>query len=344
MSGSGSEQGGRVSRRGKDIIRNLLIGMLAVLALVATAFALTPWPSVLIVRALFDRGAAKASRKLEAYVPASVMTDTVRYDQADADALLDIHRPRGIVARGPTVVWILGGGFVSGRRGDVTNYAKILAGQGFVVVNVDYTIAPEAEYPGPVRQVSKALGFLSRNNKRLGLASGRLVLAGDSAGAQIAAQTAALVTNAAYARSLGVHAEIGTDQLAGVLLYCGVYDISGLGTCGGPLGWFIDSAGWAYSGERHWRVEGSLRTMSLAPHITTAFPPAFITAGNADPLEPQSRALSAALRKAGVRVEILFFPEDYEPPLGHEYQFDLDLAAARTALRKSVAWLQSLSP
>jgi hypothetical protein len=176
MSGSGSEQGGRVSRRGKDIIRNLLIGMLAVLALVATAFALTPWPSVLIVRALFDRGAAKASRKLEAYVPASVMTDTVRYDQADADALLDIHRPRGIVAGGPTVVWILGGGFVSGRRGDVTNYAKILAGQGFVVVNVDYTIAPEAEYPGPVRQVSKALGFLSRNNKRLGLASGRLSL------------------------------------------------------------------------------------------------------------------------------------------------------------------------
>ncbi|MCJ8156860.1 alpha/beta hydrolase fold domain-containing protein [Sphingomonas sp. LaA6.9] len=41
-------------------------------------------------------------------------------------------------------MWVHGGGFVSERRGDLTNYLKVLAGKGFTVVNVDYTIAPEA--------------------------------------------------------------------------------------------------------------------------------------------------------------------------------------------------------
>lgn len=37
-------------------------------------------------------------------------------------------------------------------------------------------------------------------------------------------------------------------------------------------------------------------------------------------------------------VETLFFPADRQPPLGHEYQFDLDDAAARIALDRAVAF------
>jgi acetyl esterase/lipase len=82
--------------------------------------------------------------------------------------------------------------------------------------------------------------------------------------------------------------------------------------------------------------------MSLVPHLTSAYPPAFVSAGNADPLGPQSVAMAEALKKAGVPTETLFFPADYTPPLGHEYQFDLEGAAGRAALRKSVAWLRQL--
>jgi acetyl esterase len=323
-------------------MRKWLVGILAFLALVPASFVLSPWPSVLLVRAVFDRGAAEASRKLIPYLPTSVSTTSHNYDPSRPGAVLDIHRPVGGGA-GPAVVWVHGGGFVSGRRSDVTNYAKILAGRGFTVVNVDYTIAPDAHYPEPVRQVNRALEFLSRQGASLGVDAAHMVLAGDSAGAQIAAQSAALIANPAYADLVGVQAGAKPDQLAGVLLYCGVYDISGMGRDGGVLGWFVQSAGWAYSGKRDWRNDARFRTMSVAPHLTSNFPPAFISAGNADPLGPQSVAIAGALSDAGVPVEKLFFPADYNPPLGHEYQFDLDSDAGKLALEQSVAWLRKLN-
>ena len=256
--------------------------------------------------------------------------------------MLDIHRPPSPDADAPVVVWIHGGGFVSGRRSDITNYAKILAGEGFVVANVDYTIAPEASYPQPIRQVLGALAYLGRERAALGLPSTRFVLAGDSAGSQIAAQTAAVLANPDYARLVGVAPDAGPARIVGALLHCGVYDIVGMGRDGGVMGWFVGSAGWAYSGKRDWRGDAQFQTMSLAPHLTAAFPPAFVSVGNADPLGPQSVALADNLRKAGVPVETLFFPKDHQPPLGHEYQFDLDTAAGRLALQRSKAWLRRL--
>ncbi|QIK95096.1 alpha/beta hydrolase [Sphingomonas sp. HDW15A] len=324
------------------MMRKWVIGTVGFAALVFAAFALSPWPSILLVRTIFDRGAAEASQKLERHVPPNVSTTTHQYDPKRSNAHLDVHRPGKLESDAPTIVWIHGGGFVSGRRGDISNYAKILAGAGFTVVNVDYTIAPEAHYPEPIRQINAALAFLDRNASKLGVNAGRMVLAGDSAGAQIAAQTAAVVTNPAYARLVGIAPGLKPGQLAGTLLFCGVYDISGMGRGGGILGWFVQSAGWAYSGKRDWRDDPQFRTMSLAAHLTNYFPPAFVSAGNADPLGPQSVAMAQALKKAGVPTETLFFPASYAPPLGHEYQFDLDGAAGQLAFRRSVAWLRQL--
>ena len=63
-----------------------------------------------------------------------------------------------------------------------------------------------------------------------------------------------------------------------------------MGEGGGVAGWFVNAAAWAYSGRRDWREDERFRTMSLPPHLTPAFPRTFISAGNADPLEPQSKA------------------------------------------------------
>lgn len=323
-------------------MRKLLIGLIGLVVILAAGFLLSPWPSVLVIRTIFDRGAAEASAKLKRHVPASAQTVTRQYDSTDEDAFMDIHRPETVSAGSPTIVWVHGGGFVSGRRGDLTNYTKILAGKGFVIVNIDYTIAPDAKYPTPVRQVNKALGYLSRNAGSLGVDPNRIVLAGDSAGAQIAAQAAAVIANADYARRVGVEPSISRGQIAGLLLYCGVYDITSMGEGGGIIGWFVKSTTWAYSGERNWHDAEGFDTMNIVPSIGANYPPVFVSAGNADPLGPQSVAFADSLEAKGVAVERLFFPADYNPPLGHEYQFDLDTAAGRDVLSRSVAWLRSL--
>ena len=323
-------------------MRKLLVGLLVFVAVVAAAFMLSPWPNVYLIRSIFDKGAAEASEKLVKHVPVGVRTQTAHYDPGDKDAALDIHRPPTAKPGAPLIVWIHGGGFVSGRRSDLTNYAKVLAGQGFNVVNVDYTIAPEATYPTPILQVSKALAYLAANSRKLGIDTSRIVLAGDSAGAQIAAQTAAVTVNPDYARRVGVVPGARPSQIVGALLHCGVYDVTRMGGGGGILGWFVQSTTWAYSGKRDWRDANGFDTMSVSPNVTAAFPPTFISAGNADPLGPQSVAMADALQSKGVKVERLFFPKDYAPPLGHEYQFDLDTEAGKLALVRATEWLNSL--
>ncbi len=306
------------------------------------AVFLSPWPGVLVIRSLFDEGAAAASARLEPLVPQDVATRTLSYDPGDADAVLDIYSRPGADAGLPVVVWVHGGGFVSGRREHIANYLRILAGQGFTVVNVDYTIAPEAQYPTPLRQLDAALAYLVREGEQLGIGGAGFVIAGDSAGAQIAAQTVALATNPDYGANLGVDGAGWRARLRGAALFCGVYDISGMGRGGGLAGLFVQTTGWAYSGTRNWRTAPEFQTIHFLPHLTADFPPAFVTAGNADPLAPQSVALAQALEDRGVAVETLFFPDDHEPALGHEYQFDLGSDAGKLAFDRLVAWLRRL--
>jgi len=306
----------------------LLLGLV-----VLAAHFVTPWPSVLAIRAVFDRGATEASRKLERHLPPNLRIEAgLNYDPSDADAILDIIRPSEGAAPGSTIVWVHGGGFISGRRSDVKNYARVLAGQGFTVVNVDYTVAPEATYPTPVRQVNAALGFLSREAERLGIDPNRLIIAGDSAGAQIAAQVANLITAPNYARQVGIAPAIRPAQLRGAILFCGPYELDLTGN-----GWFSRTTTWAYSGRRDYRDDASFQLMSVSRHVTRAFPPTFISGGNGDPLLPHSEAMAAALSARGVATETLYFPDE-RPALGHEYQFDLDGAPGQEALRRVVAF------
>lgn len=234
-----------------------------------------------------------------------------------------------------------GGGWIGGSKDEVANYLRILAGNGYTVVGVDYTLAPEKTYPTPVRQVLAALAYLEKNAESLHADSSRIILAGDSAGAQIAAQTANVISVPSYAEAVGVEPSIERPRLRGVILYCGPYDI-GLARPKGVLGIFVKTVLWSYSGRKDYMNYQKFARVSVINYVTPDFPPAFISVGNGDPLAPQSYALADVLAGLGVHVDSLFFPADYTPSLGHEYQFDLDTDAGRLALERSVKFLSGL--
>ncbi len=323
------------------MLRKLLFGIAgligAMAALAAAGLWLTPWPGALAIRYVFYRGAVEASAKLEKHVPAGVDARTdIRYGPGP-DELLDLYRLSSGAGPLPLIVWIHGGGFVSGQKGQVGNYLKVLAGRGYAAVAVGYSIAPGATYPTPVRQVNAALGYLRANAARMGLDGSRLILAGDSAGAQIAAQVANLLTAPDYAAAMGVTPTVDPEAIRGVILFCGPYDI-GMVDTDGPFGFFLRNVLWSYSGRRDHLQRPDFALMSVGRHVTPRFPKSFVSAGNADPLEPQSTAFADALRRQGVVVDTLFFPKNHQPPLGHEYQFDLDGEAGRTALDRAAAF------
>jgi hypothetical protein len=62
---------------------------------------------------------------------------------------------------------------------------------------------------------------------------------------------------------------------------------------------------WAYSGTRRFLDDSVFASWSVTDNLSTAFPPALITVGNADPLRPHSDLLVEKLRAQGVEPETL---------------------------------------
>jgi acetyl esterase/lipase len=302
------------------------------------AFKLSPWPSVWLIRLAFDKDTRAIAAALEKHVPAGVAE--VMDEPYGEGVALDVFRPAGADGPLPAVVWVHGGAYVYGSKSDVRSYLKILAAKGYATVAVGYDLAPGATYPTPVRQLNEALGYLRANAGRLGIDPSRIVLAGDSAGAQIAAQLANVITSPAYARQLGLVPALQPSALRGVILHCGPYGTGSL-DMDGPFGSFITTVLWSYFGTRSVLDDPRLEEFSIVANLTSAFPPVFLSVGSADPLAPLSHELAARAEALGVPVDALFFPADHEPPLPHEYQFNLDGAAGQAALERTVEFLAS---
>jgi hypothetical protein len=129
-------------------------------------------------------------------------------------------------------------------------------------------------------------------------------------------------------------------QLQGVVLNCGVYEVTTLIGEKGILGWGDDVSLWSYTGDRDLANSAAVAQMSTINFVTADFPVTYISGGNADPLtEGNSKPFAAKLQSLGVNVTELFWPADYTPALPHEYQFKLNLDAAQTALTETLAFL-----
>lgn len=326
-----------------------LVGVGAVIVLTTYCASLfSPWPGALLIRAQFSKNGHAMMAALEKHVPPGVsQVLDVQYAGNGRDTQLDVFYPSAIERTQrtlPTIVWIHGGAFIAGDKSEVANYLKILAAKGYTVVGTNYAIAPGAKYPAPIVQTMAALTFLKQHAAQYHIDASRLILAGDSAGAQMAAQVAAMITNPAYAKLVGVAPTADARQLAGTVLNCGPYDAAELGFTGDSAGAkFLRTALWAYTGNKGFKDNRVVAQISVVDYVTPAFPPTYISGGNGDPLTPQGVAMADKLRSLGVRVDGLFFPADYAPPLQHEYQFDLDTDAGQEALAKTLTFLSSVA-
>jgi len=330
------------TRRTVFVLTIVLVAVLVV-SIIASA---TPWPPALLIRSVFEKGARDTVAEMEPYVPDLAFDEKtgIVYGDAGADTSLDVIRPPGATEPLPVVVWIHGGAWISGESSNVVPYLKILAAEGYAGVALNYTLGPEAAYPTAVQQLNDALGYLTDHAAELGLDADRIVLAGDSAGAQLASQIAVLTTNPEYATLLGIEPALRPAQLVGTILNCGVYDLRAMSDLNGIAGWGFKIALWAYTGTKDWSVESPGTTMSTIDFVTADFPPTFISGGNGDGLTwIESVPMSNRMRDAGVDVTSLFWAADHEPALPHEYQFHLDYDEAQTALAETLAFLKTVT-
>lgn len=190
----------------------------------------------------------------------------------------------------PLIVYIHGGGFVCCDIDTHDSICSWLAksSQGRVLA-ISYRLAPETRFPGQLEDVRAACAWAFQNASRLGATPEKIVLAGDSAGAYLAA-TATLELN---------RVTLGAVPLQ-VLLY--------------PLVHVQDSL-WADEELRNFRFLGRVAALYIARSLgaealpslldvdLSAAPPTIIAGGGAmDPVRNDAKALVDALRRSGVPV------------------------------------------
>lgn len=117
----------------------------------------------------------------------------VVYNTLDGrDLKLDLYRPEGgEVPTRTAVLLVHGGGWVLGDRHMMEALGSAFAAKGFLAAAVEYRLVREAPWPAQLDDVTAAVCWVADNAERLGVDADRIVVAGGSAGAQLALLAAA---------------------------------------------------------------------------------------------------------------------------------------------------------
>jgi acetyl esterase len=247
-------------------------------------------------------------------------------DGVTADVVVPLgHGPH------PVLVYLHGGGWVCGSARTHRKLGYRFAEAGYLVINVNYRLAPEHPFPTPFEDCLAATRWAQREAARFGGDATRVAIGGDSAGANLAAAVAAELAG-------------DSQQPKAALLLYGVFDFGMLGKA--LTAWRVaepaPDAGReamqltmdAYLGAT--RGDAVLRNPQVSPlHAAAKLPPSHIVVGSADPLTIQSAALATALAAAGIPHE--HFVDSGMP---HGYAQMEYLGGAIPAIERMVAFLK----
>src|SRR5207253_2662355 len=104
------------------------------------------------------------------------------------EVTLRVHRPAGQTGPLPGIYWIHGGGYVFGTyAGDDARFDRWCKKLNCVGISVEYRLAPETPYPGPLEDCYAGLVWSYHEAAALGIDAARLGIAGASAGGGLAA-------------------------------------------------------------------------------------------------------------------------------------------------------------
>jgi acetyl esterase len=222
-----------------------------------------------------------------------------------------------------TIVYLHGGGWVLGSVEGWDPIARLICQSiPATVVSVDYRLAPENPYPAALEDAWAAVTWA--HAKRADLGPGRLVVAGDSAGGNLAAACAlrAVTTGPRLAAQLLFYPVIdGTTERASYTEHGDAAPLSAA-----AMRWYWDK--YASLDVRDDPMVSPIRASDLG-----GVAPAVVVTAEFDPLRDEGAGYAEALRAAGVTVRYLHQPTMVHGFLGMAGGSD----AARTALLDACA-------
>jgi len=257
------------------------------------------------------------------------VTRTDHVVPGDPPVPVRVHRANDAAGLLPAVVTIHGGGYVIGSYDmDSPLLDRWCPGLGVVGVSVEYRLAPETPYPGPLEDCYAALRWTYDNASSLGIDKDRIGLYGLSAGGGLVAALALLARD---------RAEV---SLAFVLLDCPMLDdrqqtpsieAEGLyvwGRASNEFGWR------SYLGDLYGSDDVPFYAAAARAPDLTGLPPSCVIVGAIDGFRDEDIDYAQRLNQAGVACELHVMAG-----LPHAYLLVPDAAAVQLAMHATDDWL-----
>lgn len=231
--------------------------------------------------------------------------------------LLDVYYPEGTQAPLPTIVSIHGGGYVYGSKEVYRRYGMDLARRGFAFANFNYRLAPKHRFPAPLEDANAVMEWICQCGEKYYLDLNRIILIGDSAGAQLASQYAAIVQNPDYAALFPFQTPPITIRALG--LNCGRYDMAAWAS-EPRRGLMLD-----YLGRNIPADDPRFRVLDA---IGSDYPPAFITTACHDFLREHAQPMYELLTARGVPAEMRCYGSEGDKTVAHVFHVNIRLPEA----------------
>lgn len=251
----------------------------------------------------------------------------------EPDIVVRIHRAKSAAATDalPCLYSIHGGGYVMGSFAmDDATFDRLCPTYGLVGASVEYRLAPEAPYPGPLEDCYRGLKWTHEHAGDLAIDARCIGIRGVSAGGGLAAALALLARDR------------GEVPVAFQLLDCPMLDdrqITASSQQDGLPVWSRESNtyGWrSYLGDLYGRDD---LPYTATPGRATVdelrgLPPAFVSVGSVDGFLDEDVDYALRLNRAGVPAELHVYPGAC-----HGYQFAQQCEITRQSTRDAEDWL-----
>lgn len=158
---------------------------------VAEMLGIMPSPEKLVRRPAAKRAGPALPKWLTGAMPADVALEKSSFDGPGGPVKVHIYGPAGSDRVLPGLVYIHGGGWVGGAVHTTDVICGMLSSKADLrVVSIDYRLAPDAPFPGPLDDCAAGLQWVFDHAAELYIDPDRLGVAGDSAGGNLSAALA----------------------------------------------------------------------------------------------------------------------------------------------------------
>jgi acetyl esterase/lipase len=273
---------------------SLFITLLAILALACNALQIQPTAETIPAETATSLPVQRESQSPFDSSRLGTVEKDVTYCTMDSVELkMDVYYPYANNGLFPVTMYVHGGGWSSGDKAQGAGAMEIpaLRQAGFLVVSVNYRLAPEYKFPVMIEDVKCAVRFLRAHANDYNLDPDRIGVWGGSAGGHLVALLGTTDESAGF--DVGEYLEYSSRVQAVVDMF-------------GPTDLTVNFEG-GY--ERSGRVFGDFDPALASPvtYVTPDDPPFLLLHGEKDKLVPieQSEILLAALQQADVPAELV---------------------------------------